>query len=121
MLIRLSRTAAAVLAGALLGSCSDTALAPTRAIAPTVASLNSAPPPSVRFSEIHYDNTSVDANEAVEISGPAGTSLDGWRVVPYNGANGLLYSAFAFGVGVTIPETCGARGVVTVPILGLQN
>jgi hypothetical protein len=37
--------------------------------------------PDTRFSEIHYDNAGTDANEASEIEGPAGTSLDGWRIV----------------------------------------
>ena len=34
-------------------------------------------PPSVRFSEIHYDNLGTDVNEAIEIEGPAGADLTG--------------------------------------------
>ena len=45
----------------------------------------------VRFSEIHYDNAGADTGEAIEIAGPAGTDLTGWRVVLYNGSNGLAY------------------------------
>ena len=37
--------------------------------------------------EIHYDNDGTDANERVEIAGPAGASLAGWKVVLYNGGN----------------------------------
>ncbi len=32
---------------------------------------------TVFINEIHYDNTSTDANEGVEIAGPAGTNLTG--------------------------------------------
>src|SRR5688572_25471932 len=42
-------------------------------------------PNGVRISEFHYDNTGTDAGEAIEISGPAGTSLSGYQVVLYNG------------------------------------
>ena len=36
---------------------------------------------SVFINEIHYDNTGTDANEAIEIAGPAGTDLTGWSIV----------------------------------------
>jgi hypothetical protein len=45
----------------------------------------------VFINEIHYDNASTDAGEAIEIAGPAGTDLTGWSVVLYNGSNGLVY------------------------------
>ncbi len=32
----------------------------------------------VFINEIHYDNTGGDKGEAVEVTGPAGTSLAGW-------------------------------------------
>ena len=41
--------------------------------------------PSVRIAEIHYDNTGTDTGEAIEISGPAGTSLTGWQIVLLTG------------------------------------
>ncbi len=86
----------------------------TRGVAP--ASL-----PAVRFSEIHYDNASVDAGEAIEVSGPAGTDLAGYSVVLYNGANGTVYDTDA--LSGTIPATCGDRGVVVLnyPSNGIQN
>jgi DNA/RNA endonuclease G (NUC1) len=76
--------------------------------------------PEVRISEIHYDNTGADVLEAVEISGPEGMDLANWRVVPYNGANGQTYAPIVTLSG-TIPATCSPRGVVVVPIAGLQN
>ncbi len=45
---------------------------------------------SVFINEIHYDNTGTDTGEFVEIAGPAGTDLSGWRLVFYNGASSLL-------------------------------
>ena len=36
--------------------------------------------PATRFSEIHYDNTGADVGEAIEISGPAGTDVTGWKI-----------------------------------------
>jgi hypothetical protein len=37
---------------------------------------------TVFINEIHYDNNGTDVNEGVEIAGPAGTNLTGWKVVP---------------------------------------
>ena len=55
------------------------------ALASARASLSSSTPSPVRFSEIHYDNVGTDVQEAIEVSGPAGTDLTGWTVVLYNG------------------------------------
>ena len=84
------------------------------------------PPPSglspVRFSEIHYDNVGTDANEAIEIEGPAGTSLAGWTIVLYNLTGGAVYSTQA--LTGTIPATCGDRGVLVKAYpadAGIQN
>lgn len=51
------------------------------------AALNfsSQPGTPVFISELHYDNAGTDSNEAVAITGPAGTDLTGWSVVFYNG------------------------------------
>ena len=80
--------------------------------------------PSVRISEIHYDNSGTDTGESIEISGPAGTNLTGWSVVLYNGntaSAAVTYNTRA--LTATIPATCGARGVVvlTYPTDGIQN
>ena len=88
--------------------------------------------PSVRISEFHYDNASTDVGEAIEISGPAGTVLNGWKIVKYNGGTsgvnklaGTVYDATDPVITGTIPSTpgCGTRGVLVVnyPTNGLQN
>src|SRR5690349_23445178 len=94
MKIGLSRAAVGVsIAAALLGACADNAVAPTtpREIAPSSARAAQLPLPSVRFAEIHYDNSGTDVNERIEVSFPTGTSLTGWSVVLYNGSGGASY------------------------------
>lgn len=84
---------------------------------------------AVFINEIHYDNVGTDVGEAIEIAGPAGTDLTGWRLVRYNGANGLVYTtpaadpAGADTLSGTIPNICGGYGVLVVNYLvnGLQN
>jgi len=80
-----------------------------------------APLPATRVSEIHYDNVGDDQNEAIEIEGPAGTNLDGWQIVLYNGNGGVAYNTVA--LSGLIPASCGARGVVVTnyPVNGIQN
>lgn len=77
--------------------------------------------PAVRLAEVHYDNIGTDVGEAIEIEGPAGTNLDGWRVVLYNGSNDALYDSRALG-GV-LASTCGGRGVAVLRFEqdGIQN
>lgn len=74
---------------------------------------------SVFFNEIHYDNASTDANEAVEIAGPAGTDLTGWSVVLYNGNGGAPYGTL--NLAGAIPDTCAGFGAVPLPATGIQN
>lgn len=71
------------------------------------------------INEVHYENSGTDANEGVEIAGPAGIDLAGWQVVPYNGSNGSSDSPIA--LSGSIPSNCGNFGVVTVLISVLQN
>ncbi|MGH7596936.1 MAG: Ig-like domain-containing protein [bacterium] len=75
----------------------------------------------VFINEIHYDNTGADANEAIEIAGPAGTDLTGWSIVLYNGSNGAVYDTDA--LNGTIPNLCNGFGVVMLnyPANGIQN
>ncbi|HLA13705.1 MAG TPA: DNA/RNA non-specific endonuclease [Gemmatimonadaceae bacterium] len=77
--------------------------------------------PSVRISEIHYDNAGTDAGEFIEISAPEATDLTGWRVILYNGSNGAAYGTTPL-TGLAA-KTCGERKVVTVnyPSNGIQN
>jgi DNA/RNA endonuclease G (NUC1) len=77
--------------------------------------------PAVRFSEIHYDNVGTDVGEAIEIEGPAGTSLDGVSVVLYDGTGGTVYNTMT--LSGTIQASCGTRGVFVInyPVNGIQN
>lgn len=74
---------------------------------------------AVWINELHYDNTGTDAGEAVEVAGAAGTSLAGWSVKLYNGADGLVYASYS--LSGSIPSTCGSFGVVSVSTPGIQN
>ena len=124
--MRLRIVSAALAALALVTvSCSENdvtgpkvGMAPT-AIAPKFI-VSSPVVPSIRISEFHYDNASTDVGEAVEISGPAGASIAGWKIYLYNGNGGAVYSPTVTLSG-TIPATCGARGVVSTAISGIQN
>ena len=51
-----------------------------------------APDSAVFINELHYDNAGGDVGEFVEVAGPAGTDLTGWRIVPYNGSGGATYT-----------------------------
>ncbi len=85
-------------------------------VSPNVPGLTS----TIFINEIHYDNTGTDADEGVEIAGPAGTSLTGWSLVPYNGNGGASYTPGATLSG-TIPSQQGGYGTIFFPIAGLQN
>src|SRR4029078_3849773 len=79
--------------------------------------------PDVRVSEFNYDNAGTDTNEKIEISGPAGTDLTGWKLVLYNGASTSLLPYGTTTLTQTIPATCGARGVIVISYGtdGIQN
>ena len=76
---------------------------------------------SVFINEIHYDNTGTDANEAIEIAGPAGTDLTGWSIVLYNGAGGAPYDTDV--LSGTIPDQQAGFGTISLayPVNGIQN
>ena len=112
-------------------SCSDgltdTAI-PVDAGAPAVAATAGpsqllAPDGSVRITEIHYDNDGTDTGEAVEITGPAGTSLDGWTLVLYNGSSSQLKPYDDVPLSGTLADACNGEGstVLTFPSNGIQN
>jgi hypothetical protein len=71
------------------------------------------------INELHYDDYSTDANEGVEVAGPAGTSLSGWTVVAYNGNGGAAYKTV--GLSGTIDDEQNGVGAVWIAISGLQN
>lgn len=74
---------------------------------------------AVWINEIHYDNTGADVGEGVEIAGDAGTSLAGWSIQLYNGADGAVYATYS--LSGSIPATCGSFGVVAIATPGIQN
>lgn len=76
---------------------------------------------TVFVNELHYDNEGTDADEAIELAGPAGTDLTDWSLVLYNGANGAAYNTRA--LSGTIPDQQGGFGTVAVtyPVNGIQN
>jgi uncharacterized protein YjdB len=116
----LRRSALTFLGSALLLSCTDSLSSPRAAPGSARRALLVAAP-SVRFSEIHYDNTGTDAGEAIEISGPAGTDVTGWKIILYDGTGGASYDTKT--LSGTIPATCGTRGVIVTnyAVNGIQN
>ncbi len=115
-----SKAAVFLAAAALFAACSDRGpVVPSAALMPQLQ-IN-ASPTGVRISEIHYDNAGADVGEGVEISGPAGTDLTGWKVVSYNGNGGAAYDTKTLSGLIPATPGCGVRGVVTVAVAGLQN
>jgi len=84
----------------------------------------------VFINEIHYDNAGTDSGERIEIAGPAGTDVSGWRVVRYNGsapAAAVVYATPAatetLPSGTIIPNAGSGFGFILIsyPQDGLQN
>ena len=119
MRISLRRATLAIIGSAVVLSCTDNPSSP-RAV-PGKAPRATVALPAVRFSEIHYDNTGTDAGEAIEISGPAGMDVTGWKIVLYNGNGGASYDTKT--LTGAIPATCTTRGVISTvyPVNGIQN
>ena len=127
---RLGSAAYVALAFAFV-SCSDSGpLSPVLRPAPQldVSAAAAGTMPPVRISEFHYDHVGTDSLEKIEISGPAGTDLTGWKVVLYNGAATVRapYTSTSTPASldhVIIPATCGTRGVVVLNYArdGIQN
>ncbi|HYD80878.1 MAG TPA: ExeM/NucH family extracellular endonuclease [Paucimonas sp.] len=76
---------------------------------------------TVRISEIHYDNAGADTGETIALSGIAGTSLQGWSLVLYNGNDGKVYNTKA--LSGTIDDEGNGWGEVAFayPADGIQN
>jgi len=73
------------------------------------------------INEFHYDDDGTDQGEFIEIAGRAGTSLSGWSLVLYNGANGLAYNTLS--LSGLIPNQVNGFGVLSFsyPVNGIQN
>jgi hypothetical protein len=102
--------------GPIAIAVSATSNAVTKAAVPdptvTVTSGATIVPSTTFVSEIHYDNAGADVGEAIEIEGDAGSSLEGWSLVLYDGNGGNPYNTTA--LTGTIPATCNSRGVVVI-------
>lgn len=71
------------------------------------------------INEFHYDNTSTDVGEFVEIAGPAGTDLSQVSVLLYNGNGGGLYRTLTF--SGSIPDQQNGFGTAFSAEGSLQN
>ena len=80
------------------------------------------PPPAPLFiNELHYDNIGTDAGEAIEIAGPAGTSLAGWQIVLYDGNSSRAYATTALSGTVGEQQNGYGTAVVNYGVNGIQN
>ncbi len=76
-------------------------------------------PDPIYINEIHYDNTGGDVNEGVEIAGPAGTDLNCYSLLFYNGADSLEDPSLSLS-GI-IPDLGCGYGTIWFPKSGIQN
>jgi hypothetical protein len=88
----------------------------------TILNDDPAPPAGDIFiNEFHYDDAGTDAGEAIEVAGPAGTSLAGWTLVLYNGNGGGTYGTIALsGVFANQDDGYGTLSFAG-PASGIQN
>lgn len=75
---------------------------------------------TIFINEIHYDNTGADVDEGVEIAGPSGTDLAGYKVHLYNGSDSSEY-ATAITLSGIIPNQQNNRGTLWFSQSGIQN
>ncbi len=71
------------------------------------------------INEFHYDNVDADVGEMVEVAGPSGFDLTGYRIVGYNGSGGGTYDSIDL-VG-RIPFGNGCIGALSFDFQGMQN
>jgi len=76
---------------------------------------------SVFINEIHYDNVGTDSGEAIEVAGPAGTNLNGWSLVLYNGNPTQRTAYSTLTLSGTIPNQVNGFGTLSFAAVGLQN
>jgi hypothetical protein len=73
----------------------------------------------VWINEFHYDNSSTDVGEFVEIAGAAGIDMSGWQIVAYNGSNGTVYKTV--NLSGIIPNQQNQFGTLAFDIVSIQN
>lgn len=71
------------------------------------------------INEFHYDNSGADTGEFVEVAGYAGTSLNGWKLIGYDGSTGNQYQTV--NLSGTISDNGDCAGVLSFSFSGLQN
>jgi len=81
--------------------------------------VNQLDPGHIWINEIHYDNAGGDAEEGIEIAGPAGYELNGHKVYFYNGADGTKYSVL--NLSGVIDNEYDRFGALWFPHAGIQN
>ncbi len=99
---------------------------PTPTPNPTPTGTGATPTPTgvpsggdVFINEIHYDNENADANEGVEVAGPAGDSLSGWSLAAYNGSGGTVYDTVS--LSGTFTDQNGCMGTIWFAFEQVQN
>ena len=73
------------------------------------------------INEIHYDNSSGDTGEAIEIAGPAGFDLAGWSIVLYNGSASQRRVYDTINLSGVIPDQDSGFGTLAFFEAGIQN
>jgi len=76
-------------------------------------------PSTAWINEFHYDNSSTDTGESVEIAGTAGLDLAGWAVYGYNGNGGTVYSTV--NLSGVLPDQQSGFGTLAFAMSGMQN
>ena len=71
------------------------------------------------INEIHYDNSSTDVGEFVEIAGTAGVDMSGWQIIGYNGNGGTVYKTV--NLSGSIPNQQNSFGTLAFDITSIQN
>lgn len=73
----------------------------------------------VWMNEFHYDNTSGDTGEFVEVAGVAGTDLSTYSIVLYNGNGGAPYGTIS--LSGLIDDESNGYGALAFSQVGIQN
>ena len=76
---------------------------------------------NVWINEFHYDNSSTDYNEGVELAGIAGTKLSGFHISFYNGNDSNVYKSYTIPINSNIVNDGSGLGAIWFDISGLQN
>ena len=80
-------------------------------------------PTNVFINEFHYDNSSTDTGEFVEVAAAAGTDLNGWKIVLYNGSPSSLKVYGTTVLSGVVADQQNGFGTISVgyPSNGIQN